>query len=130
MINIRKYKVEDLTMLQSWYSAIGWTLKETSLPKDTTFVLEVDNIPVLSGCLFLMNCEDACMIENFIGNPEHKELRKDKLPILLKHLEQEAKKAGYKTVVLFSFEDKLKKLYENLGFTKTLDNVTTFAKEI
>ena len=117
-------------MLQSWYNNIGWELKETSLPTDTTYILEVDNIPVLSACLFLMNCKDASMVENVIGNPEYKELRKGKLPLLINHLENEAKNLGYNTLVIFSFEDKVKSIYENLGFKKTLENVTTFAKEI
>lgn len=131
-IIIRNYNKEDYKMLASWWHEhLQLAPREDMLPPDTTYILEYDNQPVLSACLYLMNCPGASMLENLISNPKHESLeRKILVSYLIKYIEREAKKRGYNTLVLFSYQDKLKIRYEELGFVKTLDNVTTFAKEV
>lgn len=130
MINIRPYKSSDLTMIQLW--AIDQNMApvwDISLPEDSTFVLEIDGVPALTACLYLMNSKQACMIEHLVGNPEFKNKgRREAVTVLFKYLEDLAKSKGYTNVVLFSYEDKLKDKYEALGYSRTLENVTTFSK--
>lgn len=128
-MKIRNYTDNDFEMLKSWWSASNLTISEDMIPKDTTYILEVSGIPMYSACLYLMNCKAGCMIENVIRNPD-KESVNGALEELTLFLEHKAKDMGYTKVVIFSYKEKVKDLYENLGFHKTLDNVTTFCKEL
>lgn len=131
-MNVRLYNESDLPMLKSWWKTFeshpAW---EDLLPKDSTFVVEHNGIPVASMCLYLMNVPIAAMMENLIANPEvEKSLRHEAVNFLFSHIENVAKEKGYKTIVLFSYVEKLKQRYEDLGYSRTLENVTTFAKKL
>lgn len=133
MLTIRSYnESQDFSMLESWWLHNNTKIWKTALPKESTFIAEYNNKPIASICIYLMNSPDAAMVENLIGNPdpELKEHRKEAVDLLFKHVEEVAKSLGYTTLVLFSYEDKLKDRYSNLGYTKTLENVTTFSKKI
>jgi hypothetical protein len=78
-----------------------------------------------------MNSPDAAMVENLFSDPTQKgPERRDAVNKIFKHLEEVAKSLGYTTLVLFSYEDKLKERYEGMGYTRTLNNVTTFSKKL
>ena len=132
-ISIRLYNESlDYEMLSSWWEGHGQAApRKDMLPEDTTYVLEVNGKPLLSACLYLMNCKAASLVENVISNPLiFLPNRKQLVSALFSHIENVAKSKGYNTLVIFSYEDKVKNRYEELGFTKTLNNVTTFSKEV
>ncbi len=130
MYNIRNYTSSDYNTISNWSHQRGMgVLKESMIPS-TTYIVEKEGQPVVTGCLFLMNCEAGCMVENILSNPEFDGNREGATQFLFSKLEDKAKNLGYNTMVIFSYEPKIKQLYETLGFTKTLENVTTFAKEI
>lgn len=131
-ISIRAYnETSDYEMLSSWWNGHGQAAPRKDMLPDTTYILEYDNKPLLSACLYLMNCKAASMVENVISNPFFPVAsRQDCVAHLFSHLESVAKSKGYNTLVLLSYEDKVKHRYEDLGFKRTLNNVTTFAKEV
>jgi predicted GNAT family N-acyltransferase len=131
MFDIRKYnELTDFDTIEKWWTAANTKIWKGLLP-ETTYTVYENETPVVTACLYLMNSPNACMIENLVGNPDFdKEKRKVATRLLFVYLEEVAKQSGYKTIVLFSYESKLKDYYSSFGYTKTLDNVTTFSKEI
>jgi N-acetylglutamate synthase-like GNAT family acetyltransferase len=133
MVQIRPYvEASDFDEVQSWWVSAGYPpIWKALLPQETTYVLEKDGMPSLCACLYLMNAPDACMIENLVANPRlNAEDRHNFVPMLFEYLESEARKRGYKTIVLFSPTEKLKSRYMELGFVPTATNITTFAKTL
>lgn len=130
-MNIRLYKDSDYEMIVSWHLKAGMGFIPKDFISETSYIAENKGIPIYFSSLFLTNAKAVCWMENVIANPDtNKELREDGLQKLTNHLESEAKNNGSKRLVIFSYNDKVKNVYKGLGFTKTLDNVTTFAKEI
>ncbi len=131
MYTIRNYKDGDYEMLTAWWrEAREPAPKKSLVPEDTTYILEIMNIPALSICLFTTNVKGMCYLENFIGNPNLKESRKYYSQVIVDYAIDKAKELGYETVVCLSYKDKVGKHYEKLGMTKTLTGMTGFAKEI
>lgn len=128
---IKPFTIDDYPMLKSWWNDAGMMAPPMDmLPLETTFICSPDGIPLVSGCLYLMNCKTA-MVEHIIGNPNHKGIeRKNALELLIWHLEVEARSRGCTYLMIFSYEQKVKNRYEELGFIETLNNVSTFSKEI
>ena len=130
-MNIRQYKESDYEMIASWWMrSTGGYLPKTFI-SETSYIVENKNIPIYFSSLYLTNCNGCCWMENVVANPDtDKDLREDGLEKLTNHLEKEAKDNGYRHLIIFSYNDKVKNIYKGLGFIKTLDDVTTFAKEI
>ena len=129
---IRNYKDSDYEMLKNWWNSQNQREPSKELiPNETTFILEVDNEPVVSISVFLTNVRGMCFLENFIGNPLKKgDVRKECSSIIVNYALKFAKELGYKRAVCFSYEEALKKRYQDLGMTKTLDNLSSFVKEL
>lgn len=130
MIQIRTLDHEDFPLLCSWWEEHGMPTPTRGIYPPTSYMCLYDGTPVLSASLFLMNCPEAAKIENLVGNPLLSTERKECVPLLFRHIERIAAAWGYKRLVLFSYEEKLKQKYEELGYVKTLENVTTFSKKI
>lgn len=95
----------------------------------TSYILEDEGHPIAAASLFLTNCEYAAWIEHLIADPKiEAEQRHEAVEVLFHFLEGEARRFGYRAVALFSYVDKLKTRYEELGFIPTKDHVTTFVK--
>ena len=130
MITIRNYKKSDFAMISGWWkkaNEIGPL--ETMLPPESSFVAEIDNVPSLCVSLYLTNITEFCYAENFIGNPEMKgTLRREASHVLAKHVEGFAKNRGYKRLLCMAHKGPVKHRYEELGYSRTLDDVTTFCR--
>lgn len=129
-MNIRSYRDSDYTMIASWWGSQGESIPTKNLIPSTTFVLEVENEPIISISVLLTNVKGICFLENFVGNPEHRELRKQYASVIVEHAIDFAKKQGYEAVACFAYKEKTKKRYEQLGMRKTLDNLSSFVREI
>lgn len=130
MIKIRKMEDYDWEMICSWWNEQRMPEPWKGMYPLTSFIAEMDGTPMLGASLFLMNCQSAAKIENLVGNPHQKIKRKECVKPMFRFLEELAQAWGYTHAVLFSYEDSLKKYYEELGYVKTLENVTTFSKRI
>lgn len=128
-MNIRLYKEEDYEMISSWWK----TANELAPPKemmieDSAFILEINNKPVISIMLLLTNSPLA-WLTSFVKDPEFID-SKEASKAIVNYAENFAKDKGYKTILMFSYTDKLKKRYQDLGYIKSADNVSSFVKRI
>jgi hypothetical protein len=128
---IRNYNKTDYEMICSWWNSADMQAPTPGLiPSESTFLIEVENKPVMSIALFLTNTEMA-YLENFIANPEFKStMRKHVSQLIVNHAIGFAKNLGYKRVCCLSVHDKTSKRYEELGMRQTTENLKSFVKEI
>lgn len=130
-MNIRQYKDSDYDMLVKWWNDQGEAAPEKDLiPVESTFVLEVNNVPIYSLSAYLTNVKGMAFFENFVGNPLYKKERKEYSVAIMAYVENFIKEKGYKRVVCFSYKDKVKSRYQEMGMKKTLDNISSFIKEL
>ena len=129
-MNIRNYRESDFEVISSWWkdaNEIGPT--KDLLPLESTFVLEINNEPKACITVYLTNCHTIAYLENFIKDPKlenSRELTKE----LVKYAEDFTHNLGYKILICFAFRDKLKNRYKELGYKNSLDNLSSFVKEL
>lgn len=129
-IKIDKFKPEQYAMVRSWWDNAKEIAPELKLMPETSYILSYEGTPVLSVSLFLTNGSLA-WVENFIGNPEFKgNLRKQLGKMLLNHLEGVAKENKKDRLFCMSMNEKTTKRYIELGFIKTVENITCFTKGV
>lgn len=132
MYTVRSYQKDDYATIKRWWEASNEAIPGMELfPEESTLVLEVNNVPAFALIIFLTNSKELCYFEGFIGNPEIKgKERKDASDKLAEAAFAFAKGLGYKRAITFSYVDKVKNRIEELGFTRTLDNLSSFVKEL
>lgn len=129
-MNIRLFKKDDYELIRSWWiKANEFPPYQEMLPEESTFILEIDNQPKMCLTVYLTNCKFFAYLENFIKDPEFKN-SKNEVNQLLEHAEKFAKDKGYKVLFCLAYKDKLKKRYEELGYKNTLNNLSSFVKEL
>lgn len=131
-MNIRSYKNSDYGEIWKWWIEQNEIPPlPDMMPEESSFVFEFDGVPILAVALYLTNTKEVCYIENLVGNPKFKSpARKNALAMLIDHLEKFAKEKGFKRLIMLSYRDGLKKRYQELGYSKSLDNLSSFVKEI
>lgn len=132
MFNIRPYKNSDYEAICSWWKAAD-ELPPTldMLPLETTFIMEIDGQAALCLAVYFTNTKELCYLSSFCGNPEFKgEKRKEAAQKLMDAVCGFAGAFGYKNVLCFAYKDKVKKRYEEMGFTPTLSNMTGFCRKV
>lgn len=80
----------------------------------------------MSACVFFIEGTKTCMIENAIKKPNTNV--QGGLEFLFSHLDNVAKQRGCTSIILFSYLDKLKKKYADMGYTNTVNNCSFFSK--
>ena len=121
-------KEADFDMICGWHIERNMPIPPRDIYPVTTYIAELDGVPILSCSLFLMNAPGCAKVENLIGSVNNSVARREAVPMIFRHIESIAKAWGYSRLVLFSYEKHLKEKYEGLGYTRTLENVTTFSK--
>jgi hypothetical protein len=131
-MNIRPFKIEEYFMVCQWWTTQGEEAPSLAMmPLESTFMVDVNGNPILAVTLYLTNSKEVCYVENLIGNPEYKtESRKLAAAKLQEFIEQFAKDRGYRHLVCFGYKEKVKNRYVELGYKKTMDNISSFSKEI
>lgn len=129
--NIRHYIPQDYPMLKEWWVAHKEMPSPISyLPPESTFILEINGVPTSCITLFFTNCTEISYLGNFISNPNTKGPdRHEGNKQLLKGVTEFAKACGFKRVLAFAKEDKLKEHYPTLGMRKTCENLDSFVLE-
>lgn len=129
-MKIRNYTKEDFNTVISWWKSIGQHgPTEKQLPEESSFVLEINDKPVLMVSAYLTNT-DVAYLENLISDPEFKQDRKQYTQLIMDHLFNFVKSKGYKYAVSFTTHEKLVKRNLNIGFDKAVDNLYLLAKEL
>jgi hypothetical protein len=127
---IRPYKASDYQMIRSWWAHY----KEpgplpSMIPLESSFILEIDNIPALMICVIITNVKEYCLLENFVGNPLiDNEKRRNNALELIEYVTIFTKQLGIKRLICMAYKTPLKKRYQELGFTEVLDGISTFCK--
>lgn len=131
MITIQKYHPSYFETLDSWWEHYNETAPTKELIPESTFIVFCKDTPILSVSLILGNITEYCTVDNFIGNPDYEgPIRHEAGFLLNAHIAEYAKNLGYKKLFCMSYREPVKRRYEELGYVKTLDNVTTYIKEI
>jgi hypothetical protein len=130
-VNIRQYSDKDFEMISDWWKQANEVgPAKDMLSAQTTFIMEINNVPAYSLSLYLTNCKGLAIFENFAGNPQLKGERKKFAPVLVNYLEDLAKSLGYKKIMCLSMNDKLVTRYTSLGYNKTVGGLTALVKEL
>lgn len=131
MLNITNFKSSDYEMIQAWWSAANELCPPLeAMPEESTFILSANGVPAASISVLLTNTKELCYLENFVSNPELKGARKELTQKIIDHANQYARNLGYKRTLIFSYKDKIKNRYEELGMRHTVSNVSAFVKEL
>lgn len=132
MVTIRLVTESDIPTIKSWWEAAkmpGFTANY--LPKDSAYLAMYDSIPAASLSLYKTNIKEYAYLECYIANPDFsKEKRRKASEYLLQYIEGQAEALGYNKLVCLTHIDALKSRYIELGYRPSLNNVTTFVKEL
>ena len=132
MYSVTPYREEQFDLIKSWWDAAGeFAALPGMMPEDSTLIVNYEGRPLASLTIYFTNSKEIAYLENLVGNPEFKgEIRKKGVEILTRSAEQLAKSRGYKRLLCLTEKTKLKGRYEELGYLPTLNNVTTFVREL
>lgn len=131
MLNIVNFKSSDYSMISDWWKAANEPCPPMeAMPFESTFVISTDGIAAASISVLLTNTKELCYLENFVSNPELKGKRKELTQKIIDHANEYAKTLGYKRTLIFSYKDKIKNRYEELGMRRTVSNISAFVKEL
>lgn len=129
-MNIRNYKKEDFKLIKSWWASVGqYGPTEKQMPEESSFILELNNKPVLAVSAYLTNT-DVAYIENLITDPSFKDNRKVYTNAIMDYIFKFVQLNGYKYAVGFTTHEKLVKRNLNMGFDKAVNNLYLLAKEL
>ena len=114
--NIRRLKESDYATISKWWEAWKWpVLPKTFLP-DTGFIVEKNNIGIVSGYVYMTNSK-AALLEWIVSNPEYRESdRKDAITLLIQAVERVLKDQGIKHVFTIGRHKSLINKHKELGW--------------
>tara|TARA_R100001440_G_scaffold26956_1_gene44350 strand:+ start:7345 stop:7740 length:396 start_codon:yes stop_codon:yes gene_type:complete len=114
--NIRRLKKSDYTTISKWWKAWKWpVLPKTFLP-DTGFIVEKNNIGIVSGYVYMTNSK-AALLEWIVSNPEYRESdRKDAITLLIQAVERVLKDQGIKHIFTIGRHKNLINKHKELGW--------------
>ena len=127
---IRQFEDKDYDLIKGWWDAAKEVPPTLDSIPETSYIMLLKDEPILSVSLYLTNGKIA-WVDNYIGSPSSKgSARKECGLILLKHLEDVAKKHSKDRLFCMSMNEKTSQRYIEMGFIKTLSNVSTFIKGV
>ena len=114
--NIRRLEESDYVTISKWWKAWKWpVLPKTFLP-DTGFIVEKNNIGIVSGYVYMTNSK-AALLEWIVSNPEYRESdRKDAITLLIQAVERVLKDQGVKHIFTIGRNKSLIKKHKELGW--------------
>ena len=131
-LKARLYTDSDYPEVKRWYAATQEGIPSPDLfPFDSTLIVEADNTPVFCLIVYLTNCKELCYFEGFIGNPDFSSSdRAEASKFMVEVACTFAKDFGYKRAMTFSYRDKVKQRISELGFQRTLNDLSAFVREL
>ena len=131
-MKIRNYSLKDYFILFLWWQKTSEPVPTNEmLPEESTFVVELNEEPIMAVTLYLTNSKEFCMVDNFIADPAaNPDIRKEATRQLLKYIAEFAEKRGFKKLFCLSRTPGLSKYYKKIGFFQTGKNLDTFIKEL
>ena len=116
----RPLKEEDYETICKWWKQWEWpVIPKEMLPSNGKggFIVEKNNMPIVSGFLYLTNSTGA-LFEWVVSNPEYKEEdRKEAIELLINNVEQTCKNIGVKYIFSIGRNKRLMETHKKLGWS-------------
>ena len=116
-LNIRRLEESDYETLVKWWNWWpGWEAPPKTLLPDTGFIVEKNNVGIVSAYVYMTNSKTA-IFDWVVSNPEYRESdRKDAIKLLIQATEAVLKDQGIKHIFSFVRHKNLLKIHEDLGW--------------
>ena len=118
-LNFRPLKKEDYETICKWWRWWRWPVIPREMLPDkgkSGFIVEKNNIPIVSGFLYLTNSTGA-LLEWIVSNPEYREDdRKEAIELLINDTEMICKNMGITYIFSIGRSKHLMKTHEKLGW--------------
>lgn len=127
---LHDFRQENYGMIKNWWTSRKFppALYEHLPPNGIIICLE--GKAICAGFLFLTDANIA-VVGNLVSDPTvPKDIRQPSIDFLVKFLTMRAKDRGYTLVCCSTNIPKLQKRFEELGFQKTDENVSMFARRV
>ena len=115
----RPLKEEDYETICKWWELWNWPVIPKEMLPDkgkSGFIVEKNNIPIVSGFLYLTNSTGA-LLEWIVSNPEYREDdRKEAIELLINNAEIVCKNMGITYIFSIGRSKNLMKTHEKLGW--------------
>jgi hypothetical protein len=133
-LNFRNIKPSEVKMIQEWWVLVppGIPPTDDMLPLESTFMMDVANVPAVCITIYTTNSKEFAMLDNLIANPKlvKKSSRSWVVERTVRAAEKHARSLGFKKLICFASEPKLAKRYSQLGYNVTAQKVTSLVKEL
>lgn len=131
-LKIRRFKETDFYSICEWWKAWGEEPPLLGMMiKDGTFVVEYDEIPVMTLTAFKTQSKEISYLEGFCRSPKLDPAESKRLGSLLWNVAfQYLKDEGFKRVICFANKESLKNRYIELGMHETLGGLTALGREL
>ena len=119
-IIFRSFQEGDYKTVNDWWKWWwkGEYIEREFLPSDDScFIIEKNNIPVVSGFLYLCKNAPIAYLTYIVSNPEYKELdRREIIELLINKIEEESKKLGVKLIFTVCGDRNLTNIHKKLDW--------------
>tara|TARA_Y100001938_G_scaffold135729_1_gene197714 strand:+ start:2407 stop:2799 length:393 start_codon:yes stop_codon:yes gene_type:complete len=128
MINVKLINSDDYIMIRKWWGKHNWEPVHPYLLSNTGYLVSFNDFPIVAGWYIKTNSLTA-LVEWIVKNPKSKpKLFIKGLSFLCKTIEEQAKKDGYKMLITFLENNKLKKFMERRDYKKGDMGLDTYVK--
>ena len=127
MISVRLYRQQEYDLLKSWFDAYEWECYPKDCISPESFIAEHDNEPVVFSSIYPTVGSKLAVLGFTIANPESdKNIRREAIVKIIKHIEEHAIKLGYEHIYYFTDSVRMVKvLNEQLDWAIT-DNGSAY----
>lgn len=131
-IVIRAYRPEDFPILRTWWvKRVEAPPTEGMMPEGTSYVAEIDDVPIASMCWVRTNMKEVAYSSNFISDPDAEDVaRRRAVELLFAYICNDAKAAGYKYLLAFGYQPKLTERFKKMGYRHTSACLNSFCLDL
>ena len=119
-IIFRSFYEKDYEIIHNWWKWWwkGEYIEREFLPnKDGCFMIEKNNIPIVSGFLYLAKNAPAAYLTYIVSNPKYKDPdRRQMIELLISNIEKESKKLNVKIVFTVCGNKHLTNIHKKLDW--------------
>ena len=119
-LKVRNLVEEDYDIICKWWKWWRWPMMPKSALPDNGkfgFMVEKNNIPIVSGFLYLSNSQMA-MLEWVVSNPQYRdEDRKEAIELLINTVEEACINMDFKHLITIGRNKHLIETHKKLGWT-------------
>jgi len=130
-MNVRIINKDDYSIIAKWWEHYDWKPVHPYLLSNSGFLVSDDNKNGIVAGWYVKTNGLTALVEWIIKNPSSKPQKFIKaLSFLCKTIEEIAKKDGYKMIITFLENDKLKKFMIRRNYVQGDIGLTTYVKSL